>query len=122
MESYISHRYHRVEIYDSTTDTKYTSSWSTTKYGVLQGSILGPLLFLLYINILPNCTALPANTILFADDTSFIISRPNLDLLQIDLVKVFQQIAHWFQQNSLFLNFEKTHLIQFSNKTHMTQL
>ena len=59
---------------------------------------------------------------LFADDTSFIISRPIMDLLQSDLVKIFQQIAHWFQQNSLFLNFEKTHLIQFSNKTHMTQL
>jgi len=41
-----------------------------------------------------------------------------MDLLQSDLVKIFQQIAHWFQQNSLFLNFEKTHLIQFSNKTH----
>jgi len=76
------------------------------------------LLFLLYINDLRNCTALPANTVLFADDTSFIISRPNLDLLQNDLVKIFQQIAHWFQQISLFLNFEKTHLIQFSNKTH----
>jgi hypothetical protein len=88
------------------------------KYGVPQGLILGSLLFLLYINDLPNFTALPANIVLFADDTSFIISRPNMDLLQSDLVKIFQQIAHWFQQNSLFLNLEKTHLIQFSNKTH----
>jgi len=88
------------------------------KYGVPQGLILGSLLFLLYINDLPNFTALPANIVLFADDTSFIISWPNMDLLQSDLVKIFQQIAHWFQQNSLFLNLEKTHLIQFSNKTH----
>ena len=108
MESYISHRYHRVEIYNSKRDTKYTSSWSTTKYGVQQESILGPLLFLLYINDLPNFTALPSNTVLFADDTSFIISRPNMAFLQSDLVKNIQQITHCFQQNSLFLNFEKT--------------
>ena len=39
-----------------------------------------------------------------------------MELLKNDVIIIFQQIAHWFQQNSLFLNFEKTNLIQFFNK------
>jgi len=84
---------------------------------------LGPLLFLLYINDLPNSITPAAKTVLFADDTSLIISLPNVDLLQNDLIIIFQQIAHWFQQNSLFHNFEMTNLIQFFlPKNKMTQL
>jgi len=57
-----------------------------------------------------------ATPILFTDDTSIIISRPNTHLLQNDLTIIFGQIAKWFQENSLSLNLCKTHLIQFSSK------
>ena len=45
-----------------------------------------------------------------------------MELLKNDVIIIFQQIAHWFQQNSLFLNFEKTNLIHFLTKNKMTQL
>ena len=83
------------------------------KHGVPQGSILGPLLFLLYVNDFPNSITYKATPILFADDTSIIISRPNTHLPQNDLTKIFGQITKWFQENSLSLNPSKTYLMQF---------
>jgi hypothetical protein len=74
---------------------------------------LGPLL---YINDFPNAITHKATPILFADDRSIIISRPNAILLQNDLTIIFGQITKWFQENSLSLNLGKTHLIQFCSK------
>jgi hypothetical protein len=71
LESYLIHRYQRVQL-DALTSTT-PSRWTRVKHGVLQGSILGPLLFLLYINDLPNALSGKATPILFADDTSILI-------------------------------------------------
>jgi len=89
---------------------------------VLQGSILGPFLFLLYINYLPNAVKHKAPPILFADNTSVLITIPNSNQLQSDLNVVFAQLNKWFNSNLLFLNFDKTHFIQFNNASKCTSV
>ena len=54
---------------------KYYSEWEPIRYGVPQGSILGPLFFILYINDFQKTMAISANAVLFADDTSMIITK-----------------------------------------------
>jgi len=72
LESYIKDRYQRVVMKDKFSN-KLTSKWEQIKHGVPQGSVLGPLLFLIYINNLPRTINNFANSVLFADDTSIII-------------------------------------------------
>ena len=98
------------------------SKWTEIKYGVLQGSILGPLLFLLYINDLPKAVKHKALPILFADDTSNLITSPNSNQLQSDLNIVFGQLNKWLKSNLLCLNFDKTHFIQFNNASKCTSV
>ena len=77
IESYILNRFQRVQLDHSTPELKTTSEWIKIKHGVPQGSVLGPLLFLLYINDLPTVLSHNASPILFSDDISIIITGHN---------------------------------------------
>ena len=74
-KSYLSSRLQFVKLPDGT-----TSSMTKVEYGVPQGSILGPLLFLIFINDLPGATALYVK--LFADDTFLCAQNKDFTLLQ----------------------------------------
>jgi hypothetical protein len=105
-------------LYDSESD------WGLVKHGVPQGSILGPLLFLLYINDLPliiKYLTIKANPqtiqiILFADDTSIMISNQNNALLGNNLKSVFTNVMKWFKANLLSLNLDETYCMHFHPK------
>jgi hypothetical protein len=84
----------------------FDSTLRTILTGVPQGSILGPLLFLLYINDLPNCTDLLS--ILFADDTALTASHENIDTLYDYVNTEFQKLCYYFRQNKLSLHPDKT--------------
>jgi hypothetical protein len=84
---------------------------------VPQGSILGPRLFLLYINDLPQIINSQPKPILFADDTS-IIYHPDSDYFQNSIDDVFADLNSWFKANKLTLNSDKTNFMKFAtNKT-----
>ena len=72
--------------------------------------------FLLYINDLPTVTAESAKLVLYADDTSFIITNPSPIEFADKLNKVFSNVNEWFRNNLLFLNFNKTTYLQFRTK------
>ena len=84
-------------------------------YGVPQGSILGPLLFLIYINDITNCSSL-LKFILFADDTSILCSNRNLEKLIEDINNELNILSDWFKANKLSLNVVKTNYILFNLK------
>ena len=77
-----------------------------------QGSVLGPLLFLLFINdIVNSCPA--AKLVIFADDTSVFLSNKKFDQLLIEAESTLKQLMKWFEANRLTLNTSKSNFIIF---------
>ena len=100
-KSYLSDRRQCVK-YDGS-----LSSWGSIGVGVLQGSILGPLLFSLFVNDLPNVVDHTCVN-MYADDTELHCSEDDLQSVQYDLQSDNNQIQTWLHANRLQLNVSKS--------------
>ena len=106
--SYLSHREQYVD-FDGT-----KSKTNRVKCGVPQGSILGPLLFLLYINDLSNVSSF-LFSLLFADDSNmFALGKDPNELIHSTNEEI-KKISNWLDINKLTLNVKKTHFMVFRN-------
>ena len=107
-KNYLNNRKQRVKIGETFSD------FLNINLGVPQGSILGPLLFSIYINDFPEINKLLA--VLFADDTTIILNSPNNQLLKEHANSKLEASSEWFNNNELTLNALKTRVIHYNNK------
>ena len=109
--SYLSDRQQLVEISGTRSSSKRISC------GVPQGSILGPLLFLIYVN---DMSAVVKNKLLlYADDSAILVSAKNKSDIEIRLSEDLQSISQWLICNKLSLHLGKTESILFGSKQRL---
>jgi len=124
-KSYLADRFQFVDLnfLNRNNLQSYRSSKNYIKYGVPQGSVLGPLLFLCYINDLPNCSQL--NNIdqmtLYADDINLKLSHHNMQGLERNAFSKLEFIQKCLVNLKLLLNFDKTKFIKFSANNRETK-
>lgn len=94
--------------------TSYKSRYRHNGCGVPQGSVLGPLLFLVYINDLPK--AITHKCVLFADDICVNVVSKNAEIHNDDVNLNVKLVIEWLQLNNLTVNVTKTKFIQFANQ------
>ena len=109
-KNYLSERQQFVE-----TDGK-TSQVPLIQIGVPQGSILGPLLYLIYVNDIGN--SCQGNILSFADDTTLCTSHSNLDELYANANEQTNDVYQWFCSNRLSLNAKKKQVHCIETKTY----
>ena len=114
-KSYLSDRTQFVTIDGVDSDIKHM------EYGVPQGSILGPLLFIIYINDIPQISNI-AKFILYADDANIIISGSNIAEANQRLISICDKLVEWVTINGLALNLKKTKYMIFSRQNSEKEL
>ena len=96
------------------------SSCQSLKCAVPQGSILGPILFLIYVNDICNCSSL--NILSFADDTTVTVSSSNINDMFLTMNSELEKLTNWLNANRLCLNVKKTKYILFRPRNYTTNI
>jgi ribonuclease P/MRP protein subunit RPP40 len=112
----------KLEFFRSYLDSRKQKVWvngiwsevAEVEYGVPQGSVLGPLLFLISINDLPDF--MKCKTYLYADDTTFVNINENINKLEVLAKSALERASDWFKTNGFLLSEDKTKHIIFTLK------
>jgi len=106
-EDYLRNRTQSVKILDT------VSAKQELEYGVPQGSILGPILFSIYVNDLPSCITTTGHVTMYADDTQLLYtgSPQSIDTIRTLAETDLRTLQHWYSANGLKVNAGKTQAI-----------
>ena len=119
-KSYLSERKQKVKI--TKNGSTHISDFGENRLGIAQGSIAGPVLFIIFINDLYSIVNSTDESITcYADDTNLVVGGRTVVELTEKGSTVFARIENWFVENRLILNKEKTNMIMFRTKLCRTQ-
>ena len=85
------------------------------QFGVPQGSILGPLLFIIYINDIPNVSEY-AKFVMYADDANLLLTGKNVEEIESKFIHLSKNLESWVNCNRLAFNLKKTHYMIFASR------
>lgn len=114
-KSYLESRSVRVKI-----DGTFSDEFSVC-LGVPQGSVLGPLAFLLFINDLPDHIT-EGQVFMYADDTTILVTAADAEHLTYKLLTVIKEFDAWCNNNQLIINYDKTQYIEFCHNYNTNTL
>ena len=120
-KSYLTNRQMRVKCNISSSGKTEYSNYMKVTYGTLQGSCLGPLIFLIFTNDLYRHLVY-SSAILFADDTTLHKTHRNLTYLQWCMEDDLNTLSDWFAANKLTLNLEKTVCMLFQKDNQKKEI